>query len=101
MKIGLRKILNVLYKILLNHTRKKIKQEQKTTTPENIQASIMPPAIMYPAPESPFTINLNINIDVKDKETMFGVIELVRGLKQEIKTMPSLEVSVDDQIPDN
>lgn len=82
-------------------SKPKIKKEQKTQPSEPSIQSIMPQSIMYQMPESPFKVNLNINIDVKDKETMYGVIELVRGLKQEIKAIPELDVSVNDETPPN
>ena len=70
------------------------------TEPNNTQQNI-PPSIMYPMPESPFKVNLNINIDVKDNETMYGVIDLVKRLKQEIKSLPELDVVVNDESTQN
>lgn len=84
-----------------NDRKTGIKKGQKTQSTESSVQSIMPQSIMYPMPESPFKVNLNINIDVKDKETMLGVIELVRGLKQEIKAIPELDVIVNDETPPN
>lgn len=84
-----------------NDKKMKIRKEQKIQSSEPSVQSNMPQSIMYPMPESPFKVNLNINIDVKDKETMLGVIELVRGLKQEIKSLPKLGVSVNDQMSSN
>jgi len=67
----------------------------KKQVDENQIQSVPTPTIPYVVSDSPFKINLNINLEIKDKETLSEVMNLIRDLKKEIRSpLPQLDVTV-------
>ncbi|MCH7560351.1 MAG: DUF5343 domain-containing protein [Thaumarchaeota archaeon] len=76
-------------------TKTKLPQIKKIQNNEN---QIQPaPIIPYVIPDSPFKINLNINLEIKDKEDLHEVINLIRDLKKETQpSLPQLDITVSE-----
>lgn len=77
--------------------------EKSKNSNRNVQGnnSPPPPTIPYQIPESPFKINLNFNVEIKDKESMESAIDLIRNLKRELRTsLPELNIKVNEEPSD-